>query len=74
MYLQNSDIRHWVRVISIEGGESVAERLGQLGIFPGAVAQVVRKAPFGGPVLVEVNGLEIALSRNIASKVLVEAE
>jgi Fe2+ transport system protein FeoA len=33
---------------------------------------VVRVAPLGGPLLVEVNGREIALGRAVAEKILVE--
>ena len=72
MYLQNSDTKCLVKIISIEGGESITMRLSQMGITPGAFAQVIRKAPFGWPVLIEINGLEIALSSKIASKVMVE--
>jgi len=43
-----------------------------MGIAPGTYTRVIRKAPFGGPVLIEVDGMEIALSREIAAKVMVE--
>ena len=36
--------------------------------------RVVRMAPLGGPILIEVNGREIALGREIAEKILVELE
>lgn len=36
--------------------------------------QVLRVAPLGGPLLVEVNGREIALGRSVAEKIMVETE
>jgi hypothetical protein len=41
-------------------------------IDPGDLARVVRFAPFDGPVLLEVRGMEIALGRSIAKHILVE--
>jgi hypothetical protein len=35
---------------------------------------VVERAPFRGPVLVEVNGTRIAIGRGIASKVKVDVD
>jgi hypothetical protein len=35
---------------------------------------VVERAPFRGPVLVEVNGSRLALGRGIASKIRVEID
>jgi ferrous iron transport protein A len=61
-----------VRISQVEGGNKLAHKLLQMGIAPGSYTRVLRKAPFGGPVLIEVDGLEIALSREIAAKVMVE--
>jgi ferrous iron transport protein A len=61
-----------VRIRGFEGGAYVAAKLRQYGIFIGDQARVIRLAPFAGPVLLEVNGREIALGRRIASKVIVE--
>ncbi len=43
----------------------------QLGIVPGASVRVVGRGPFRGPILVEVNGSQVALGPGIARKVLV---
>ena len=40
----------------------------------GDCIRLLRAAPLGGPLLVEVNGREIALGRGVAEKILVEAE
>jgi len=62
----------WVRVIEILGGKKVEGKLRQLGLLPGDCAQVLRQAPFGGPLLIEVQGRAIALGRGIAAKIEVE--
>ena len=37
-------------IVSMDGPETVVQRLQELGLIPGAVIRVVRKAPFGGPM------------------------
>ena len=61
-----------VRIMSFNGGEGLERKLRQLGLVPGDNARVLRHAPLGGPVLVEVDGRSIALGRGVASKVVVE--
>ncbi len=62
-----------VRLASIPGGRLNA-KLSQVGLYPGDCIRVLRVAPLGGPVLVEAHGREIALGREVAAKILVEAE
>ena len=74
MRLEEIEINRWVRILRVEGGKSIEFKLLQMGISPGTQTRVKRKAPFGGPLLMEVNGLEVALSREIAAKIWVEAQ
>lgn len=60
------------RLIKI--GEGLRSKLRQYGLHVGDCIRVVRAAPLGGPLLVEINGREIALGRGVAEKILVEAE
>lgn len=60
-----------VRIVRIDGGYGLAVKLRQLGLTPGEIARVLRQAPFGGPIQVEVGGRRIALGRGVASRVLV---
>ena len=57
---------------------SVSERLRvklrQYGLHVGDCVRVVRSAPLGGPLLIEVNGREIALGRFVADEIIVEVE
>lgn len=71
-YLTNIGHGTSVRVIDFTGGQGVENKLRQLGIMPGDEIIVQRYAPFGGPLIVEVRGRNIALGRGIASKIQVE--
>jgi len=60
-----------VKILRIEGDRGLQDKLRQLGILPGDIASIIRHAPFGGPVLIEVGGREIALGQQIAFNILV---
>ncbi|OGN94071.1 MAG: hypothetical protein A2Z71_05145 [Chloroflexi bacterium RBG_13_50_21] len=61
-----------VRIASFEGEPDYRLKLNRYGLFQGDLVRVVRHAPFDGPVLLEVRGMEIALGRGIAANILVE--
>ena len=61
-----------VRIMSFDGGVGLEHKLRQLGLIPGDNARVLRHAPLGGPVLIEIDGRSIALGRGVASKILVD--
>jgi ferrous iron transport protein A len=54
--------------------DEVRAKLNQYGLYVGDMVRVLRIAPFGGPLLVEVNGRELALGRAVAEKILVELQ
>ena len=60
------------RILKFTGGVKSQEKLTQYGIFPDDRVEVLRSAPFEGPILLCVNGREIALGRGIASRVVVD--
>jgi len=72
MHLSDMDSGNCARFVCVEGGKRLTGTLRQYGFYPGEQIRVIRIAPFGGPVLVEVNQREIALGRTVAGKVLVE--
>lgn len=63
-----------VRIASFTGGAGLEHKLRQLGLVPGDTARVLRFAPLGGPILIEVDGRSIALGRGVAAKVIVETD
>jgi ferrous iron transport protein A len=54
--------------------DEVRAKLNQYGLYVGDAVRVLRIAPLGGPLLVEVNGRELALGRSVAEKILVELQ
>ena len=62
----------WIQIIGYSDGKEIERKLRQLGLNPGTCGKVVRQAPFGGPILIEVDGRSIALGRGIANKIEVE--
>jgi ferrous iron transport protein A len=74
MRLIDVDLGQQVKVTGFRGGQAVSRKLRQLGLLPGDSARVMRHAPFGGPVMIEVNGRTLALGRGIAAKITVEVE
>jgi len=62
------------QIIKIAGGRNLKSKLTQLGLHVGDQVHVLRRAPFGGPVLVECNGREVALGRGVAEKIIVESD
>jgi len=59
------------RIVRITGGRGFISRLGTLGFIPGHVVEM--EANYGtGPIIVNVEGVEIALGRGEAEKIEVE--
>ena len=68
-------------LLNVPGGQqarlaSVSERLlrklRQYGLHIGDEVRVIRIAPLGGPLLIEVNGRELAIGRTVAENIFVE--
>ena len=60
------------KIINYTGGRGIDTKLRQLGIYPGRTLKILRYAPLGGPVMVEVDGRAVAIGRGIAAKIQVE--
>ena len=67
-----SPVGSQVLISKVNGGMGLQTKLRQYGLFVGDKARILRLAPLAGPVLLEVNGREIALGRGIAAKIIVE--
>jgi ferrous iron transport protein A len=60
------------KVIDIQGGQGIRQRLSQMGIHPGDIITILRYGALRGPILIEVHGSQVALGRGIASRIIVE--
>lgn len=60
-------------VVRVVGGQGdVRRRLLEMGFVPGTTLRVVRLAPFGDPMQIELHGYHISLRRSEARAILVE--
>ena len=59
------------RVIAVKGSGTVARRLMEMGVVPGAPVRVIKAAPLGDPIEIRVRGYHLALRRAEAQSILV---
>jgi len=74
MTLAEADVGATVKIVSRRKGAASHSGLAGMGLQIGERVVVVRAAPFGGPVLVEIpaGNFHVALGRDVAESVLVE--
>ena len=56
-------------VLSVRGHDAITRRLMEMGVIPGVSVRMVKSAPFGDPVEINVRGYSLALRRNEAESV-----
>lgn len=57
------------RVVGVDGSDSTAVRLVELGFSPGTEVRFERRAPFGGPMVVSLRGYQLCLRNPEARRV-----
>ncbi|MCF7874333.1 MAG: ferrous iron transport protein A [Candidatus Omnitrophica bacterium] len=62
------------KIVAIKGGRGLIIRFNNLGIREGAKIKKVAGYSRGGPVVISVNGTQLALGKGMASKILVEVQ
>ena len=62
-----------MRITLISGGWGVRRNLNQLGLHVGDEVSVIHKAPFGGPLVIESRGNRVAIGKQLAQRISVEA-
>jgi ferrous iron transport protein A len=67
------DIGQRARVIQVKGKGSSRKRLLDMGMVPGTVLSVIKKAPLGDPVDFKLKGYNLSLRKQEAEMVIVEA-
>ncbi|MGL6170671.1 MAG: FeoA family protein [Vibrio sp.] len=61
-------------ILALEGlSDSVRKKLMVMGVLPNTPVILIRRAPMGDPLQVEVRGVSIALRENIAAQIQVES-
>ncbi len=59
-------------VLSVLGEDIVTRRLMEMGLVPGVAVRMIKSAPFGDPLEINVRGYSLALRRNEAESVVLE--
>ncbi len=62
------------RVLQVEGGGAIRQRLLDMGVLPGALLTVERRAPGGDPLWIKLQGFQLALRRREAETIHVSPE
>ncbi len=71
--LANVDAKRKVRIVSLGAAGSVFRRkLLSMGLTPGIELDVLRKAPLGGPLELNLRGFSLSLRRNEAQGIQVQ--
>jgi ferrous iron transport protein A len=61
-------------VLSVEGADTVAARLLEMGILPGEEIEMIGAAPMGDPIEYCVYGYRVSLRRSEAARVRIEKQ
>ena len=69
--LSKAPCNHTLEVMTISDA-SWEKRFESMGIRKGKHIRKIASQPFGGPVVIEINGSKISLGRTIAAKIEVE--
>ena len=72
MTLAQLEIGESRTVMSVRGENRVTRRLMEMGVIPGVAVRMVKSAPFGDPIEINVRGYSLALRRNEAESVELE--
>ena len=59
-------------VVSVEGGDDLAARIQDQGLWPGVEVHRLCNAPFGDPILFSLHGFRLALRLDEARRVRIE--
>lgn len=59
-------------VVSVGSKGAVRRRIMDMGVTPGTVIKVIKVAPLGDPVEVNIRGYELSLRKDEAQQIIVE--
>jgi Fe2+ transport system protein FeoA len=59
------------KVVGIDGGSELRNRLMSMGVMEGKRLRIVAVEPFGGPLVVKVGNTSVTIGRTMASKIRV---
>ncbi|MBP2030702.1 ferrous iron transport protein A [Methanohalophilus levihalophilus] len=60
------------RIIEVKGRGSARRRLLDMGMIPGAIVHITKKAPLGDPIDIKVKGYNLSLRKQESGLIVVE--
>ncbi|MBN2232218.1 MAG: ferrous iron transport protein A [Deltaproteobacteria bacterium] len=60
------------RVVRLDGGPNMTQRLDSMGLRIGSIVNKVSNNPFRGPVVFRIDQTELAIGYGMASRIMVE--
>lgn len=72
--LSNLAIGATARVLNIDSANAAARRLMEMGVIPGTAIRLVKSAPFGDPIQVQVRNSHLAVRRSEAEAIFIAEE
>jgi Fe2+ transport system protein FeoA len=72
MTLDEARTHSTLRILLVSDDWSTRRQLNQLGLHAGERIHVVRRAPFGGPLVIESGNSRVAISKQLAKRIRVE--
>ena len=72
--LTNLKIGIEVPIVKLLGGINFKRKLRTMGIRENKSVNIVTKHPFGGPIVVEVDGRKTTIGRGMAQRILVKVD
>lgn len=62
----------FVKILKVTGQKNSRKRILDMGLTPGTMVEVIRRAPLGDPVEFKLKGYNLSLRKKEAGSVLVE--
>jgi ferrous iron transport protein A len=60
------------KIIGLEGGQELLRKLRTIGIREGKIVKLITTHPMNGPIVIDIEGEQIALGRGMARQIMIE--
>jgi DtxR family transcriptional regulator, Mn-dependent transcriptional regulator len=69
--LYQAQSRGILRILLILGDWKIRRSFNQIGIHAGDFVRILSRAPFGGPLVIDNRGTQVAIGKQLAEKIVV---
>jgi len=60
------------KIVGLNGGHGLRRKLRTIGIREGKLVKIVTTQPIGGPIVIDIEGEQVAIGRGMARKIMIE--